>query len=211
MRKLTQAFSDTGDSRKSVNALRDPAAQRALLTDRVQTMIGDIADELRAAARKSRTEQAEAFNNNQNRLLEAARSHAQLLQWEAFTAGLEKIEDPDTKRVLTWLRDLFGLSLIERDLAWYLSYGRLSMRRGRALESYINRLIARLRPYSLELVDAFGLSPELLRAEIGGTVEAERQKEAADYYRRLRASGKAPVKEPKPAKDPGAQTRGNHG
>ncbi|MCG7425490.1 acyl-CoA dehydrogenase [Kocuria rhizophila] len=211
LRKLTQAFSDTGDSRKSVNALRDPAAQRALLTDRVQTMIGDIADELRAAARKSRTEQAEAFNNNQNRLLEAARSHAQLLQWEAFTAGLEKIENPDTKRVLTWLRDLFGLSLIERDLAWYLSYGRLSMRRGRALESYINRLIARLRPYSLELVDAFGLSPELLRAEIGGTVEAERQKEAADYYRRLRASGKAPVKEPKPARDPGAQTRGNHG
>ena len=42
-------------------------------------------------------------------------------------------------------------------------------------------------------------------------MEAERQKEAADYYRRLRASGKAPVKEPKPARDPGAQTRGNHG
>ncbi|RKQ34196.1 acyl-CoA dehydrogenase family protein [Kocuria tytonis] len=208
LRKLTQAVSDTGDSRKSVNALRDPEAQRALLVDRVHTMVGDIADELRAVGKKSRLEQAEAFNENQNRLLEAARTHARLLQWEAFTAGLEKIEDPDTKRVLTWLRDLFGLHLIETDLAWYLSYGRLSMRRGRALESYINRLIARLRPYALELVDSFGLSPELLRAEIGGTVEAERQEEAAEYYRRLRASGDAPVKEPKPAKPAGAKKRG---
>ena len=63
-----------------------------------------------------------------------------------------------------------------------------------------------------ELVDLAAATDRhaLLRAEIGGTVEAERQKEAADYYRRLRASGKAPVKEPKPAKDPGAQTRGHH-
>ncbi|NDO78192.1 acyl-CoA dehydrogenase [Kocuria indica] len=210
LRKLTQAFSDSGDARKSVNALRDPDAQRALLTDRVQTMVGDVADELRAVARKSRTEQAEAFNRNQHKLIEAARSHGRLLQWEAFTAGLEKVQDPDTKRVLTWLRDLFGLSLIEADLHWYLAYGRLSMRRGRALEEYVNRLIARLRPYSLQLVDSFGLSPELLRAEIGGTVEAERQAEAEEYYRHLRASGDAPIKEAKPAKDPGAQTRGHH-
>ena len=207
LRKLTQAFTDTGNVRKSVNALRDPEAQRALLTDRVQTMVGDIADELRAAG-KSRKEQAEAFNNNQNRLLEAARTHAQLLQWEAFTENLEKIQDPDTKRVMTWVRDLFGLHLIERDLDWYLAYGRLSMQRGRALESYVNRLIARLRPYALELVDAFGLSPELLRAEIGGTVEAERQEEAAEYYRKLRASGDAPVKEPKPSRSSGGKKRG---
>ena len=47
----------------------------------------------------------------------------------------------------------------------------------------------------------------------GGAVEpdeAERQAEAEEYYRHLRASGDAPVKEAKPAKDPGAQTRGHH-
>ena len=211
LRKLTQAFTDTGDARRSVNALRDPAAQRALLTDRVETIVADVADEMRAAARKSGKERADVFNRNQHRLIEAARSHGRLLQWEAFTEGLEKIQDPDTRKVLTWLRDLFGLHLLEQDLDWYLSYGRLSMRRGRALESYINRLISRLRPYALELVDAFGLSPELLRAEIGGTVEAERQAEAEQYYRRLRASGEAPIKERKPARDPKAETRDNHG
>lgn len=210
LRKLTQAFTDTGDARRSVNALRDPEAQRALLMDRVETIIEDVADEMRAVARKSKSEKAEVFNNNQHRLIEAARSHAQLLQWEAFTEGLEKIQDPGTKRVLTWLRDLFGLHLLEENLGWYLAYGRLSMRRGRALQSYVNRLISRLRPYALELVDSFGLSPELLRAEIAGTVEEERQQEADEYFRRLRASGDAPAKEAKPARDPKAETRGHH-
>ncbi len=40
------------------------------------------------------------------------------LPWSWTEARIARaIEDPDTKRVLTWLRDLFGLSLIERDLA----------------------------------------------------------------------------------------------
>ncbi|MFF0943230.1 acyl-CoA dehydrogenase [Kocuria sp. CPCC 205300] len=198
LRKLGQAFRDTGDVRRSVNALRDESAQHALLTDRVETMVAEIAENLRPSAKLPRAEAAALFNRNQHRIIATARAHAELLQWEAFTRGLAQVEDPGTRTVLTWLRDVFGLRLIEKNLAWYLSYGRLSMRRGRSLDEYIDRLLARLRPYALDLVEAFELAPEHLRAEIATGIEAQRQEEAAEHYRRLRASGSAPVKERAP-------------
>src|ERR1700712_2798096 len=128
-------------------------------------------------------------------MIEAARAHAELLQWEAFTDALAKIEDAPTKEILTWLRDLFGLGLIEKHAAWYLIHGRLSPKRAQAVSAYIERLTARLRPHAVDLVDAFGYGPEHVRAPIASGAEAERQNEARDYYRALRESGNAPVDE----------------
>jgi acyl-CoA oxidase len=98
------------------------------------------------------------------------------------------------------LRDLFGLQLIEKHLAWHLINGRLSMQRGSAVSSYIDRLCARLRPHAQDLVDAFGYGPEHVRASIATGVEDDRQNEAAAYYAELAASGNAPVPEKKPAR-----------
>jgi len=97
--------------------------------------------------------------------------------------------------VLEWLLDVFGLSLIEKHLAWYLINGRLSPQRAQAITAYIDRLIARLRPHAQDLVDAFGYEPAHLRALIVEGGEAERQQEARAYYAELRASGDAPVDE----------------
>ena len=102
----------------------------------------------------------------------------------------------DTKQVLTWLRDLFGLGLIEKDAAWYLTHGRLSGQRAAAITAYIDdRLLPRIRAHALDLVGAFGLTPELVRAPIASGVEQQRQDEARGYYAELRASGEAPVDE----------------
>merc|ERR1712000_695025 len=68
-------------------------------------------------------------------------AHGELLQWEAFTDAVNRIEDADTKQVLTWLRDLFGLTLIEKHLSWYLINGRLSNQRAAAVTRYIDRLL----------------------------------------------------------------------
>ena len=73
--------------------------------------------------------------------------------------------------------------------------GRLSMQRGRTVGEYINRLLVKLRPHALDLVDAFGYGPEHLRAEIATGAEKVRQDEARDYFRKQRASGQAPVDE----------------
>jgi acyl-CoA oxidase len=138
---------------------------------------------------------ADLFNSQQNELIEAARAHAELLQWEAFTRALDGVKHDGTRQVLTWLRDIFGLGLLEKHLSWYLINGRMSPQRAQAVSAYLDRLIARVRPHAQDLVDAFGYGPEHLRASIATGAEAERQDEARAYYREQRASGTAPTME----------------
>ncbi|MCU1409241.1 MAG: acyl-CoA dehydrogenase [Microbacteriaceae bacterium] len=195
LRRLTQTVADFGLTSRSVGAFRETNVQRELLTDRVETMIADVAAALRPASRLPKKEAAALFNSQQNELIEAARAHGELLQWEAFTRAVESTTHAGTKQVLTWLRDLFGLGLVEKHLAWYLIHGRLSAQRSQAISAYIDRLITRLRPHAIELVDAFGYSPDHLRAPIASGIEKQRQDEAREYYRALRAAGAAPADE----------------
>jgi acyl-CoA oxidase len=195
LRQVAQFVADSGSVQKAALALRDESAQRALLTERVQAMVAELGAALKDAARLPQTRAASVFNQHQHELIETAQAHAELLQWEAFTEALQGVDDDATREVLTWLRDLFGLGLIEKHLAWYLMNGRLSMQRARTVGGYINRLLSKLRPHAVELADAFGYGPEHLRAPIAGGGEKERQDEAMDYYRRLRASGDSPVDE----------------
>ena len=203
--RVVQTLADGGNVRRSAGQLRSTQTQRELLSGRVEVMVAEVATALRPATKASKERAAVLFDRHQHELIEAARAHADLLQWEAFTAGLEKIEDPGTRQVLTWLRDLFGLVLIERNLAWYLIHGRLSAGRARTVTSYIDRLLSHLRPHAQDLVDAFGYGPEHVRAVIATGAEAERQEEARAYARRMRASGDAPV--PEKASAPPTQRR----
>lgn len=203
LRQLGQSIADLGQMARSVESLRSPEAQRALLADRVETMVAEIAQALREGTKhvpkgdKRGYAQAseDAFNAQQHKLIQAARAHAELLQWEAFTDGIEQITDPGSRQVLTWLRDLFGFELIERHAAWYLVQGRISGQRATAVTAYIDRLIGRLSDHALDLVDAFGLTPEMLRAEIATGIEAERQDEAHAYVEAAKAAGTWPVHE----------------
>jgi acyl-CoA oxidase len=196
LRRLVQSVTDFGSTARSVGYVRDTDSQRQLLTDRVESMVAELAGSLRGASKLSKIEAATLFNRHQNALIETARAHGELLQWEAFSEALERVEHAGTKQVMTWLRDLFGLGLIEKNLAWYLIHGRLSDHRAQAITDYIDgRLLPRLRPHALELTDAFELRDAHLRAEIATGVEAQRQDEAQAYYADLRARGAAPMDE----------------
>ncbi|MCJ1701580.1 acyl-CoA dehydrogenase family protein [Rathayibacter festucae] len=196
LRRLAQVVADRGSTARSVGQLRDE--QRELLTDRVESMVSGVASRLRSASKLPADEAARLFNAHQSELIEAARAHAELLQWEAFTEALATIEDDGTRTVLTWLRDLFGLELIEKHLAWYLLHGRLSSQRALAVTSYIDRLLARLRPHAGDLVAAFGYRPEHIRASIASGAEATRQEEAHAWYETARADGTLPTPEKSP-------------
>ncbi|RPE75139.1 MULTISPECIES: acyl-CoA dehydrogenase [unclassified Frondihabitans] len=188
LRRLAQTVTDRGSVGRAVGHVRDAKSQRQLLTGRVETMIAGVAAKLRPAAKSasgkpSPVEAARLFDQNQDELIEAAIAHAELLQWEAFTEALAGVPDEATRRILTWLRDLFGLGLIEKHLAWYLIHGRLSAARATAVTDYIDdRLLPRLRPHALGLVEAFGFAPERVRAPIASGAEQQRQDEAAAYY-----------------------------
>jgi acyl-CoA oxidase len=200
LRQLGQSVADLGSTARSVELGLRADHQHELLAGRVQRMVADVAAALRPATKLTPAEAAELFNTHQSELIEAARAHGELLQWEAFTDGVNSIEDPGTRRVLTWLRDLFGLHLIEKHLAWYLINGRLSAQRAASVSRYIDRLAARLRPHAQDLVDAYGFAPEHVRAPIASGAEQARQDEARAYYAALAASGEAPVPEKSLAK-----------
>ena len=195
LRQFGQAVADFGSTARSVELGLRAEQQHDLLAGRVQQMIADIAARLRPASKASAAEAAEIFNANQAELIEAARAHAELLQWEAFTDGIARVDDEGTAQVLTWLRDLFGLSLIEKHLAWHLINGRLSTQRAASVSKYIDRLCLRLRPHAQDLVDAFCFAPEHVRAPIASGAERARQDEARAHYADLAASGAAPVSE----------------
>ena len=195
LRQLGQAFADFGSTARSVELGLRAEQQHELLAGRVQQMVASVAAALRPASHLSPADAAALFNAHQSELIEAARAHGELLQWEAFTDAVNKATDAGTRQVLTWLRDLFGLSLIQKHLAWHLINGRLSTQRAAAVSRYIDRLCGRLRPHAQDLVDAYGFAPEHVRAPIASGAEQARQDEAAAYYAALAASGTAPVSE----------------
>ena len=195
LRQLGQSLADLGSTARSVELGLREDQQFELLAGRVQQMVADVAARLRPATKLPAAEAAALFNECQYDLIEAARAHGELLQWEAFTDAVHRVGDDGTLRVLTWLRDLFGMSLIEKHLSWYLINGRLSAQRAGSVSRYIGRLSARLRPHAQDLVDAWGFEPEHIRAHIASGAEQQRQDEAHAYYAQLAASGAAPVSE----------------
>ena len=86
--------------------------------------------------------------------------------FEAFSEKLEAHPDDPNAETLSAVRDLFGLSTIEADRAWWMEHGRLSSQRSKAIRREVSALCRRLRPVAQELVDAFAVPPEMQRAEM---------------------------------------------
>ena len=175
LRGLAQNIVDFGSTARSVGFVKEEEHQHQLLTDRVHTMVANLANKLRHSGPKDKVKEAELFNRYQNDLILAAKAHAELIMWEAFTTALKSIRDKDSLQILTWLRDLYGFTLLEENMAWYLLNGRLSSSRAEAITEYIDgRLMPRLRPHVESLVDAFLLRPELIGTNLAAD-EAARQ------------------------------------
>ena len=193
--RLVQSAADAGRPRRSSESLRLPEFQEQMLSERARVKVEEVALALRPAAGKEPAEAAAIVNKHQVELLDAARAHADLVRWRAFSSAVDAVADDGTRAVLTDLRDLFGLTVIHDDLAWFLLDGMMSLQRGRTVARDIRRLLWRLRPHALDLVAAFDLQPEHVRAPIALGAERERQAEAAAHARSERARADAPISE----------------
>jgi acyl-CoA oxidase len=138
-------------------------------------MVADIAGA--CARRQDKVLGEKLFNANQAELIEAARAHGELLQWEAFSDAVAASRTRTARGADLAARPV-RLHLIEKHLAWYLINGRLSAQRAASVSRYIDRLCARLRPHALDLVKAFGYEPEHVRAPLASGAEQIRQDEA---------------------------------
>jgi acyl-CoA oxidase len=136
-------------------AWSDRGWQFSLLDFRERHLLEGLARRLRRAAGTG--DPFEVFNGCQDHVLSTARAHVDRVLLESFVAGIDARPDPAVGRLLGTVCDLFVLSTLEADRAWFIEHGRLSPSRTRQLPGEVNRLCGLLRPHALTLVDGFGL------------------------------------------------------
>ncbi|WP_309229381.1 MULTISPECIES: acyl-CoA dehydrogenase [unclassified Blastococcus] len=126
------------------------------------------------------------FNDVQDHVLKSAQTHIERIVLEAFVAGVDRVDDPATKQLLDTLCDLYALSTIEADKAWFLEHGQLTPARAKTLTATVNQLLKELRPHLITLVDGFAI-PEDWKAAAILEEEPGRQEAMAARDAELRA------------------------
>ena len=93
-------------------------------------------------------------------------AHIDRIILEAFVAGIDSCEDDEARKILEMVCDLYALSVIEDDKAWFVEHRFLSTERAKAVTRGINERCRTLRPYAELLVDGFGIPEQLRYAEM---------------------------------------------
>ncbi|MBB6170737.1 acyl-CoA oxidase [Nocardiopsis mwathae] len=154
--------------------LYDRGWQLALLEDREKHIVEGLARRLRRAGSEG-ADAFEVFNGAQDHVLAAGRAHVDRVVLEAFVAGIDRCPEGGTRVLLDRLCDLYVLSVVEEDRAWFLEHERLSASRAKAVTQAVNTLCRGLRPHAVDLVEGFGLLDEWLAAPIALGAESARQ------------------------------------
>ncbi|RKS04619.1 acyl-coenzyme A oxidase [Nocardiopsis sp. Huas11] len=159
-------------------SLHNRGWQLELLEDREQHIIEGLAGRLRRA-RKDGSDAFDVFNQAQDHVLTAGRAHMDRVVLEAFVSGIDRCGDQSTAKLLNRLCDLYVLSVVEENRAWFLEHERLSTSRAKAVTQAVNDLCRGLRPYAVTLANGFGLRDEWLGAPIALGAEHARQGDVA--------------------------------
>jgi acyl-CoA oxidase len=152
-----------GDEWDQEAGLLDPNYQLMMLRFREEHMLAGVARRLKRGI-DNKMNPGEVFSRVQDHVIGAARAHVERLVLEAFTDKIKELPEGDNKVALSLLCDLHALSVIEADRAWFMEHGRLSSMRSKAISREINGLCRKIRPLAVDLVDAFGVPPEMLRS-----------------------------------------------
>jgi acyl-CoA oxidase len=155
-RTLMQRIVDAAPRRDEGAGLLDRSWQRAAFQDREQHLVEGLARRLRRSG-GSEDEAFDAFNAAQPHMLAAARAHVAAEMLEAFVAAIDRCADPVAAELLGSLCDLYALSSIDEDGAWFLEHGRLTAARLKAVRRAVDRLCSSLRPQARVLVDGLGI------------------------------------------------------
>jgi acyl-CoA oxidase len=146
--------------------LLDDRYHLEMLSWREEHILSSVARRLRRGMMDKGMDPAEVFSLCQDHVISAAHAHVERIVLEAFQDKVAACEEGPNREALKLLCDLYALSCIEEDRGWFLEHGRLSNARSKAVTATVNELNRRVRPIAQQLVDAFGVPREMLRAEI---------------------------------------------
>ncbi|CAN5663859.1 acyl-CoA dehydrogenase [soil metagenome] len=132
----------------------------SLFDFREKHLLEGLARRLRRAA--TAEDSFAVFNACQDHLLATAQAHVDRIVLEAFVAGIDRCEDPAAKALLDKVCDLYVLTTVEAERAWFVEHGRLTVARTKQLSPVINELCGELRPHAVELVEGFGIPAPMI-------------------------------------------------
>ena len=153
------------DSWDQEAGLLDPEYQLAMFRWREEHILSGVARRLKRGMDQG-MDTVEVFSRVQDHVIAAGRAHVERLVLEAFVEKNAAMVDSDNKVALNILCDLYALSTIEADRGWFMEHGRLSSARSKAISREVSSLCRQLRPIAEDLVDGFGIPPEMLHAEM---------------------------------------------
>lgn len=149
---------------ESAEDFLDPGLQLEVLSARAARQVAAAASKLADGVSPE-----QAFAENSVELARAARAHCQRLVFTTFREGVLESAGYGAavaERVKA-LCDLYALSLVEADMGDFLETGCLSPPQAGLVREQVRRLLAKLRPSAVALVDAFGISDHLLGSALG--------------------------------------------
>jgi acyl-CoA oxidase len=161
---ILQNLLDTRQDNEEEGSLFNRGTQAKMFEDRADYLLSTVARRLQANSKEMSP--FEAFNSVQDHVLHAASAHIDRIVFESFAAGIDACTDPEAREIFGLLCDLYALSVIEEDKAWYIEHRFLSMDRAKSVTAGINDRCRKLRPYAEVLVDGFGIPEELRYAEM---------------------------------------------
>ena len=161
---IMQTILDTRQDNEEEGSLFNRGTQVQMFEDREEYMLASVARRLQAKSKEMSA--FDAFNSVQDHVLHAATAHIDRIILEAFVAGIDACEDDEAREILDMVCDLYALSVIEGDKAWFVEHRFLSTERAKAVTRGINDRCRRLRPYAEVLVDGFGIPEQLRYAEM---------------------------------------------
>jgi acyl-CoA oxidase len=161
---IMQTIVDTREDNEEEGSLFNRGTQVKMFEDREEYMLASVARRLQSKAKEMSP--FDAFNSVQDHVLHTAEAHIDRVILEAFVAGIAACEDEKARDVLGMVCDLYALSVIEADKAWFIEHRFISTERAKAVTRGINDRCRKLRPHAELLVDGFGIPEQLRYAEM---------------------------------------------
>jgi acyl-CoA oxidase len=161
---IMQRIVDARQDSEEEGSLFNRGTQVNMFEEREDYLLSSVARRLQGKSKEMSA--FDAFNAVQDHVLHAASAHIDRVVLEAFVAGIDSCEDEEARKLLELVCDLYALSVIEDDRAWYIEHGYLSTGRAKAVTRGINDRCRALRPYAETLVDGFGIPEPLRYAEM---------------------------------------------
>ena len=108
----------------------------------------------------------DAFNVVQHQMIDVAEAYLDRVVLEQFQIAVSAVKDEKSKMILIKLNQLYALSQIEKNKAWYLEDGYMEAVKTKAIRKMVNQLCWDIRPDAVALVDAFAIPDSCLAAPI---------------------------------------------